>query len=49
MNGPDSDVPHRGPSYVRCTDRTNHAGDPRSNAEINSIGESTGTCPPVRR
>lgn len=32
-----------------CTDRTNYAGDPRSNAEINSIGESAGTCPPVQR
>ncbi|MGW5787767.1 hypothetical protein ACWEWK_27725 [Streptomyces sp. NPDC003757] len=30
---------------VKCTDRRNYAGDPRSNAEINSIGEQTGTCP----
>ncbi|WP_019201828.1 hypothetical protein [Tsukamurella sp. 1534] len=30
----------------RCTDRINYAGDPRSNAEINSIGERTGKCPP---
>ncbi|MDF3290192.1 hypothetical protein [Streptomyces silvisoli] len=32
---------------VRCTDQINYAGDPRSNAEINSIGEQTGYCPPV--
>ncbi|MFE0792540.1 hypothetical protein [Streptomyces mutabilis] len=32
----------------KCTDRVNYAGDPRSNAEINSIGEQTGTCPPVQ-
>jgi hypothetical protein len=32
---------------VRCTDRINYAGDPRSNAEINSIGEQSGHCPPV--
>lgn len=30
---------------TRCTDQINYAGDPRSNAEINSIGASTGTCP----
>ncbi|MET0189476.1 MAG: hypothetical protein ABW212_10780, partial [Pseudonocardia sediminis] len=35
-------------STTRCTDRTNYAGDPRSNAEIDSLGERTGTCPPVR-
>lgn len=29
----------------RCTDRQSYAGDPRSNAEINSLGESTGKCP----
>ncbi|MEU5700954.1 hypothetical protein ACFFS2_37240 [Streptomyces aurantiacus] len=34
-------------SEARCTDQTNYAGDSRSNAEINSIGEDTGTCPPV--
>ncbi|MFC9654200.1 hypothetical protein ACFTTY_37285, partial [Streptomyces sp. NPDC056937] len=28
-----------------CTDQINYAGDPRSNAEINSIGADTGTCP----
>ncbi|MEU9520819.1 hypothetical protein [Streptomyces sp. NPDC048224] len=33
---------------VKCTDQRNYAGDPRSNAEINSIGADTGTCPPVR-
>lgn len=29
----------------KCTDRIDYAGDPRSNAEINSIGEQTGSCP----
>jgi len=29
----------------RCTNRVNYAGDPRSNAEINSIGQQTGFCP----
>ncbi|WHX19972.1 hypothetical protein QFW82_24425 [Streptomyces malaysiensis subsp. malaysiensis] len=29
----------------RCTDQINYAGDPRSNAEINTIGEETGHCP----
>lgn len=29
----------------RCTDQINYAADPRSNAEINSIGASTGQCP----
>lgn len=29
----------------RCTNRINYAGDPRSNAEINSIGAATGYCP----
>ncbi|CAM5706491.1 Secreted protein OS=Streptomyces tendae OX=1932 GN=GUR47_26505 PE=4 SV=1 [Streptomyces tendae] len=33
---------------MKCTDQLNYAGDPRSNAEINSIGEETGTCPPVQ-
>lgn len=36
-----------GVDLFRCTNQTNYAGDPRSNAEINSIGERTGTCPPV--
>lgn len=31
-----------------CTNLYDYAGDSRSNAEINSIGESTGTCPPIR-
>ncbi|MFC8717328.1 hypothetical protein ACFUEL_07955, partial [Kitasatospora sp. NPDC057198] len=30
---------------VKCTDQLDYAGDSRSNAEINSIGDSTGTCP----
>lgn len=29
----------------RCTDQINYAGDPRSNAILNSIGVSTGQCP----
>lgn len=29
----------------RCTNQFDYAGDPRSNAEINSIGEQTGQCP----
>ncbi|WP_329152258.1 hypothetical protein OIU91_32415 [Streptomyces sp. NBC_01456] len=28
-----------------CTNQINYAGDSRSNAEINSIGEKTGHCP----
>ncbi|WP_405389167.1 hypothetical protein OG596_15350 [Streptomyces sp. NBC_01102] len=34
-------------SEVKCTDQLNYTGDPRSNAEINSTGKDTGTCPPV--
>ncbi|NKT14606.1 hypothetical protein GS979_07180 [Rhodococcus hoagii] len=30
---------------VPCTNRIIYAGDPRSNAEINSIGATTGYCP----
>ncbi|QLH22810.1 hypothetical protein [Streptomyces sp. Rer75] len=33
---------------VSCTDQINYAGDSRSNAEINTIGEDTGYCPPVQ-
>lgn len=29
----------------RCTNQINYANDPRSNAEINSIGAQTGQCP----
>ncbi|CRK54429.1 Secreted protein (fragment) [Rhodococcus sp. RD6.2] len=29
----------------RCTNRIDYTGDPRSNAEINSIGATTGYCP----
>ncbi|WP_033254329.1 lipase chaperone [Kitasatospora phosalacinea] len=36
-------------SGTKCTDQLDYAGDSRSNAEINSIGDSTGTCPPVKR
>ncbi|MCX4635742.1 hypothetical protein HEP86_35635 [Streptomyces sp. RPA4-5] len=32
-------------SGARCTDQINYAGDSRSNAEINTIGEKTGHCP----
>ncbi|MFH8572648.1 hypothetical protein [Streptomyces sp. NPDC017993] len=35
-------------SGVSCTDQVNYAGDPRSNADINTIGEKTGHCPPVQ-
>lgn len=35
-------------SGVKCTDQINYAEDSRSNAEINSIGEETGYCPPVQ-
>ncbi|MFI0263882.1 hypothetical protein ACH4OW_33250 [Streptomyces sp. NPDC017056] len=35
-------------SGVKCTDQVNYADDPRSNAEINSIGEDTGYCPPIQ-
>ncbi|KAB2581536.1 hypothetical protein BS297_30320, partial [Rhodococcus erythropolis] len=30
---------------TKCTDQIDYAGDPRSNAEINSIGEQMGSCP----
>ncbi|WP_232668146.1 hypothetical protein [Pseudonocardia sp. TRM90224] len=33
-------------SDVSCINRINYAGDTRSNAEINSLGEQAGTCPP---
>ncbi|MDQ1201522.1 hypothetical protein [Rhodococcus sp. SORGH_AS_0303] len=29
----------------RCTNQIDYAGDPRSNAEINSLGETNGVCP----
>lgn len=32
-------------SAERCTNLNDYVGDPRSNAEINSIGASTGQCP----
>ncbi|GAA5010660.1 hypothetical protein GCM10023257_67240 [Streptomyces hyderabadensis] len=44
---PQSTRPDQG-TGEKCTDQVNYAGDPRSNAEINSIGEETGTCPPVQ-
>ncbi|MEV7466068.1 hypothetical protein AB0O20_06085 [Streptomyces kronopolitis] len=34
-----------GKSGTSCTNKINYAGDPRSDAEINSIGEQTGHCP----
>ncbi|MBM9503047.1 hypothetical protein [Actinacidiphila acididurans] len=33
---------------VSCTNQLDYAGDPRSNAEINTIGEQTGYCPPAQ-
>ncbi|MES4902433.1 MULTISPECIES: hypothetical protein [unclassified Streptomyces] len=33
---------------TKCTDQINYAGDPRPNADINTIGEETGYCPPVQ-
>nr|WP_296766782.1 hypothetical protein [Rhodococcus sp. (in: high G+C Gram-positive bacteria)] len=48
---PPNDAPQDPPavqaptSDERCTNQINYAGDPRSNAEINSIGEQTGQCP----
>ncbi|WP_433560727.1 hypothetical protein ACQP1O_23995 [Nocardia sp. CA-151230] len=30
---------------VKCTDKINYVGDPRSNAEINRLGEILGHCP----
>ncbi|GHE12832.1 hypothetical protein GCM10010339_77790 [Streptomyces alanosinicus] len=32
---------------MSCTNQIDYAGDSRSNAEINAIGEQTGYCPPV--
>jgi len=32
-------------SAERCTNIIDYTGDPRSNAEINGIGASTGSCP----
>lgn len=32
-------------AQTKCTDQINYANDPRSNAEINGIGASTGVCP----
>ncbi|WP_433855783.1 hypothetical protein [Streptomyces kronopolitis] len=34
-----------GKSGTSCTNKINYAGDTRSNAEINGIGERTGHCP----
>lgn len=33
------------PAAAKCTNQIDYAGDPRSNAEINSIGATTGICP----
>lgn len=35
-------------SDASCTNQINYAGDTRSNAEINSLGEQAGTCPAPR-
>ncbi|GLY97320.1 hypothetical protein [Actinoplanes sp. NBRC 103695] len=32
---------------VSCTNQINYANDSRTNAEINTIGEDTGYCPPI--
>ncbi|MCP2169131.1 hypothetical protein [Goodfellowiella coeruleoviolacea] len=43
-------VMHSQPAQTpSCTDQMDYSGDPRSNAEINSIGAETGTCPPVQK
>ena len=34
---------------VSCTNQIDYAGDPRSNADINTIGEQTGYCPVPER
>ncbi|MEH0559914.1 hypothetical protein QBA37_11720 [Streptomyces silvae] len=47
VEGKSSDTPAK--SDAKCTDQINYAEDSRSNAEINSIGEDTGTCPPVKK
>ncbi len=36
-------------SDQKCTDQIDYSADSRSNAEINSIGEETGSCPPVQK
>ncbi|MGW7295092.1 hypothetical protein ACWGIB_22205 [Streptomyces xiamenensis] len=46
-SGADSSVDAPKDPAHSCTDQLNYAGDSRSNAEINTIGEETGTCPPV--
>jgi hypothetical protein len=33
--------------HVKCTNQINYGNDARTNAEINSVGEQTGHCPPV--
>lgn len=38
-------VPATASADDRCTNQINYAGDPRSNAVLNSIGASTGQCP----
>ncbi|WP_157531240.1 hypothetical protein [Mycobacterium sp. IS-1496] len=37
------------PANARCTDQFNYSQDTRSNAEINSIGATTGVCPTPMR
>jgi hypothetical protein len=34
---------------LRCTNQYDYSGDARNNADINSIGSDTKTCPPVQR
>ncbi|RJO69977.1 hypothetical protein D5S18_29330 [Nocardia panacis] len=45
---PRNPVPSAAPN-AKCTEKINYVGDPRSNAEINSIGEQTGKCPEPQR
>jgi hypothetical protein len=44
-SGVASAEPEPGVIEDRCTNQIDYAGDPRSNAEINSIGATTGQCP----
>lgn len=44
IEAPGTDAPPPD-NYVKCTDKINYAGDPRSNAEINIAGERDGKCP----
>ncbi|MEK8143237.1 hypothetical protein NKH18_17180 [Streptomyces sp. M10(2022)] len=47
VEGKSSGTPAK--SDTKCTDQLDYVGDPRPNVEINSIGEDTGSCPPVKQ